>query len=200
MTCCRSAAFSAASWLLDLKGNLSRLSKNSRSATIAADGRRFYHQIKWDEVFSTHTARIDPILANCTTLLQGARDNYLFLGPLKAPFVSSEPWQASRRFMRGGKTVMIRFRRMIIAAGLLVGTLPTVAFAQLEATAERRAACMFDAIMLCSSAIPNKSQIASCLASKMSQLSPQCRAQFVINSNLKGDSRGQSPSAAARQH
>ena len=45
---------------------------------------------------------------------------------------------------------MIRFRsRMITAAGLLVGALPTVAFAQLEATVERRAACMVDAIMLC---------------------------------------------------
>ena len=106
--------------------------------------------------------------------------------------------------MRGtqeGKTVMIRFRsRMITAAGLLVGTLPTVAFAQLEETAERRAACMVDAMMLCSSAIPNKALIASCLASKMSHLSPQCRAQFLINSDLKGDSRRQSPSAGARQH
>jgi len=96
---------------------------------------------------------------------------------------------------------MIRFRSgMITAASLLVGTLPTVAFAQLEATAERRAACMVDAIMLCASAIPNKPLIASCLASKMSQLSPQCRAQFIINSNLKVDSRRQSPSATARQH
>jgi hypothetical protein len=53
-----------------------------------------------------------------------------------------------------------------------------MAFAQLEATAERRGACMGDAIMLCSSAIPNKVRIASCLASKMDQLTPRCRAQF----------------------
>ena len=150
-------------------------------------------------------ARIDPILANCTTLLQGARDNSQFSGNSENTFCRFRPpTKASRRSMRGtqeGKTVMIRFRsRMITAAGLLVGTLPTVAFAQLEETAERRAACMVDAIMLCSSAIPNKALIASCLASKMSQLSPQCRAQFVINSDLKGDSRRQSPSAAARQH
>jgi hypothetical protein len=60
----------------------------------------------------------------------------------------------------------------------LLGALPTMAFAQLGATAERRAACMGDAIMLCSSAIPNKARIASCLASKMDQLTPRCRAQF----------------------
>jgi hypothetical protein len=74
---------------------------------------------------------------------------------------------------------MMRIRIGVLAvAGLLFGALPTVAFAQLEETLERRAACMADAIMLCSSAIPNKARIASCLASKMSQLSPQCRAQF----------------------
>ena len=99
------------------------------------------------------------------------------------------------------ESVMIRIHGRMLSAGvLLLGALPTVAFAQLEETAERRAACMVDAIMLCSSAIPNKALIASCSASKMSQLSPQCRAQFIINSDLKGDSRRQSPSAAARQH
>ena len=35
-----------------------------------------------------------------------------------------------------------------------LGCFPTIAFAQLEATPERRAACMADAIMLCSTAIP----------------------------------------------
>jgi hypothetical protein len=97
---------------------------------------------------------------------------------------------------------------MLSAGVLLLGALPTVAFAQLEETAKRRAACMIDPIMLCSSAIPNKALIASCLASKMSQLSPQCRAQFATNSgvnaaraqDLKGDNRRQSPSAASRSH
>jgi hypothetical protein len=37
---------------------------------------------------------------------------------------------------------------------------------------------MGDALSLCIAAIPNKARIASCLASKMSQLSPRCRAQF----------------------
>jgi hypothetical protein len=69
--------------------------------------------------------------------------------------------------------------RLLATAALLVGLLPIAASAQLEATAERRAACMADAIMLCSSAIPNKGRIATCLASKMSQLSPRCRAQFA---------------------
>jgi hypothetical protein len=68
---------------------------------------------------------------------------------------------------------------VLTGAGLLLSALSTVAVAQLEETPERRAACMADAIMLCSSAIPNKARIASCLASKKPQLSPQCRAQFA---------------------
>ena len=35
-------------------------------------------------------ARVDPILANCTTLLQGTRDNSQFSGALKTPFVGSD--------------------------------------------------------------------------------------------------------------
>jgi hypothetical protein len=56
---------------------------------------------------------------------------------------------------------------------------PDLSIAQLEETAARRAACMGDALMLCSSAIPNKARIATCLASKMDQLTPRCRAQFA---------------------
>ena len=58
--------------------------------------------------------------------------------------------------------VMIRIRSgMVAVAGLLVAVLPTAAFAQLEETAARRAACMGDALMLCSWAIPNKARIAT---------------------------------------
>jgi hypothetical protein len=75
---------------------------------------------------------------------------------------------------------MIRIGIGVLAvAGLLLGALPTVAFGQLEDTPERRVACMADALMLCSSAIPNRARIASCLASKKSQLSPACKAQFA---------------------
>ena len=75
---------------------------------------------------------------------------------------------------------MIRVRCGIFGAvGLLVGMLSTPAVAELQGTAEQRAACMGDAITLCSAAIPNKQRITSCLASKMSQLSPSCRAQFT---------------------
>jgi hypothetical protein len=75
---------------------------------------------------------------------------------------------------------MTTIRNCLIAAtGLIVGVLPSVASAQLESTPERRSACMADALMLCSSAIPNKARIATCLASKMDRLSPRCRAQFA---------------------
>jgi hypothetical protein len=68
---------------------------------------------------------------------------------------------------------------MLGAVGLLLAVLPTAANAQLQGTPEQRVACMGDAIMLCSSVIPNRQRIATCLASKMSQLSPRCRAQFA---------------------
>jgi hypothetical protein len=65
------------------------------------------------------------------------------------------------------------------AVGLFLAVLPTAASAEIRYTPEQRAACMGDALMLCSSAIPNKERIASCLVSKMSELSPRCRAQFT---------------------
>jgi hypothetical protein len=67
------------------------------------------------------------------------------------------------------------------ALALALSTLATAACAgdPLRGTAEQRAACMADAIMLCSSAIPNRVRIAACLGSRMSQLSPRCRAQFA---------------------
>jgi hypothetical protein len=77
--------------------------------------------------------------------------------------------------MREGKFI----RRRLPTAIAVLGILPIAAFAQLEETPERRAACMADAILLCSSALPNKARIATCLASKMDQLTPRCRAQFA---------------------
>ena len=75
---------------------------------------------------------------------------------------------------------MIRIRTASFAAlALLLCALPTAALASVsKPTAEERAACMGDAMTLCITAIPNRARIASCLASKMSQLSPRCRAQF----------------------
>jgi hypothetical protein len=89
--------------------------------------------------------------------------------------------KSEARRSRQREIIMIRIRIGVLAVvGLLFGALPTtVAIAQLEDTPERRVACMADAIMLCSSAIPNRARIASCLASKKSQLSPACKAQFA---------------------
>jgi hypothetical protein len=55
---------------------------------------------------------------------------------------------------------------------------PSAGFAGFQPTAEQRSACMGDAMSLCSAFVPDAGRILSCLASKKSQLSPQCRAQF----------------------
>ena len=84
------------------------------------------------------------------------------------------------RDVRPREIAMITTRyRMFGAVGLLLCVLSTAALASVsKPTAEERAACMGDAMTLCVTAIPNRARIASCLASKMSQLSPRCRAQF----------------------
>src|SRR3954462_5774035 len=84
------------------------------------------------------------------------------------------------RNARPREIVMIKTRTgMLGAVGLMLCALSTAALASVsKPTAEERAACIGDAVHLCISAIPNRARIASCLASKMSQLSPRCRAQF----------------------
>ena len=84
------------------------------------------------------------------------------------------------RDVRPREMAMIKTRTgMFAAVGLLLGGVSTAALASVsKPTAEERAACMGDAMTLCITAIPNRARIASCLASKMSQLSPRCRAQF----------------------
>jgi hypothetical protein len=83
-----------------------------------------------------------------------------------------------------GENVMTKLHHgMLGTVGLLLAVLPTTALADLRGTPEQRAACMGDAIMLCSHAIPNRARIASCLGSKMSRLSPRCRAQFLKHEN-----------------
>jgi hypothetical protein len=84
------------------------------------------------------------------------------------------------RNARQREIVMIKTRTgMFGAVSLLLCVLSTAALASVsKPTAEERAACMGDAMTLCITAIPNRARIASCLASKMSQLSPRCRAQF----------------------
>jgi hypothetical protein len=55
ISCCLSAAFSASSRLLDLKGEATRFKNRKISATIVADVKRFSHQIKRTR-FSAHTS------------------------------------------------------------------------------------------------------------------------------------------------
>ena len=78
----------------------------------------------------------------------------------------------------GQGEVMIKARDGMLV--LLLSMMATAAAAkdELRGTPEQRAACMGDALTLCADAIPNRARIASCLGSKMSQLSPRCRAQF----------------------
>ena len=51
------AAFSASSQLLGLKSDAPRFKRKNISATIAADVKRFCHQIKTADVFGTHRRR-----------------------------------------------------------------------------------------------------------------------------------------------
>src|SRR6266540_7251636 len=54
ISCCLSAAFSASSRLMDLKGEAAKFKRSNISAAIAADVKRFCHQINTDEVLGTH--------------------------------------------------------------------------------------------------------------------------------------------------
>jgi hypothetical protein len=54
ISCCLSAAFFASSGLLDLKIEPPRLKRKNISAAITADVKRFYQQIKTDNVFGTY--------------------------------------------------------------------------------------------------------------------------------------------------
>jgi hypothetical protein len=42
----------------------------------------------------------------------------------------------------------------------------------------QRQACMGDALRLCSSYIPDRGRIRSCMAAQLDRLTPQCRAVF----------------------
>src|SRR5262245_34116251 len=57
VNCCLSAAFSASSWLLDLKSEETRFKNRKISPTIVADVKRFSHQIKRTK-FSAHTPTV----------------------------------------------------------------------------------------------------------------------------------------------
>jgi hypothetical protein len=95
----------------------------------------------------------------------------LSLPPGRETCAALEAWRAQG-------DVMITARDGMLV--LLFATMATAAAAKedLRGTPEQRAACMGDALTLCADAIPNRARIASCLGSKMSQLSPRCRAQF----------------------
>jgi hypothetical protein len=73
---------------------------------------------------------------------------------------------------------MTKIRIGMFAVGFLLSVFPTAGFAGFQPTAEQRSACMGDALRLCSAVLPDTDRIVSCLASKKSQLAPQCRAHF----------------------
>jgi hypothetical protein len=67
-----------------------------------------------------------------------------------------------------------------VALALVLATLSTSSFAL--GSAEQRAACMPDAMRLCSSQIPNISAIVACLRQNRASLSKPCQA--AMNSPL----------------
>ncbi|MCW2276070.1 hypothetical protein GJ654_19445 [Rhodoblastus acidophilus] len=68
--------------------------------------------------------------------------------------------------------------------GLAMLTFAAVASPQIvlaQGTPEQRSACQDDAMNYCGPEIPNVQLIEACLESRMSQLSPACRAEFQPN-------------------
>jgi hypothetical protein len=81
----------------------------------------------------------------------------------------------------------VRTRRMLgltaLSAGLLLAVVVAtsgVAAAQAHSRADEEA-CTPDVYRLCNEYVPNRTRIVSCLRSKRSQLSPQCRAVMTRN-------------------
>jgi len=66
--------------------------------------------------------------------------------------------------------------RMIGALCFAIVAFPTAASAELQPTPEQRAACMGDAVKLCSSVLFSVERVRSCLLSKKSAVSPRCQA------------------------
>jgi len=113
-------------------------------------------------------AKVMAVTAQLRRLQHAARVNLMHCGALLRHSNSRET------------VIMTKIRRGLLGAavvGALLGFFPTTASA-FKPTAEQRAACMGDALSLCSSAIPNTDRIVACLSAKKSRLSPGCRAQF----------------------
>lgn len=68
---------------------------------------------------------------------------------------------------------------VVIGAGLMV-SLATAAHAESDyrGTAAQRRACRPDVFRFCAAEIPNVGAITRCLASRVTRLSPPCRAVF----------------------
>jgi hypothetical protein len=109
-------------------------------------------------------------------------------------------------FARGGFVtqpggLMIKFA--VGLKGFRFVALPAVALAAWLSPAagwaytyEQQQACMGDAFRLCSSEIPDIDRIKACMVSRVSELSPGCRAQFRSQSSEAQSHR----SAHARKH
>ena len=65
-----------------------------------------------------------------------------------------------------------------LALALIMPALAAVP-AHAQGTPEQRAACQGDAMKLCSKDIPDVAKVETCLRSKMTEISPACRAEFA---------------------
>jgi hypothetical protein len=74
---------------------------------------------------------------------------------------------------RNSSAVLRKLTRPLMV-GLALSCFATASFAL--GTADQRAACTPDVFRLCSSEIPNVSNIIACMKAKKSSLSPACRA------------------------
>jgi hypothetical protein len=76
------------------------------------------------------------------------------------------------------RSIMTKFTHGILGTlSLVLSILATAAFAEPQPTAAQRAACIGDAMKLCTSQLTSVMRVYNCLLSNRSQLSPRCRAE-----------------------
>ena len=70
-------------------------------------------------------------------------------------------------------------RRFVLAVSLLAAAMTCAAAQSSPSEAQKREACMADALRLCAAYLPDRARITDCMISKHGQLSSPCQAIFA---------------------